>query len=545
MSLILPQIVDVCVHSKTIKYYKDLGYEIPLQENRKVKIGTKIKVHVLDLPNGSHAEVKVQCDNCGDVYYIPYRGLLKNYNKSNRVFCSSCAREENRQCIDYFSEDKHCSKWQDEKYAREQLKIFIEKYGTLKGMSLIDPSGANILANFRKYNHSLKGITMQLGYDYNKLKGLYYDEGYLDNFSNFEKVTNDFIEENGYFPTLKNYKHDLHIPESVVQKHGTMAELQKRIMGDNNNLLEDDSGFFNRSHYEYIVAQFLIHNDIRYKREQYPFTPPNHLLRSDFTIYTSTEEYHVEIWGFYKTDNTSSRSHQYNKKRMIKEELYKQHGIKLISINPDIFNHPLNEIQALLTEIFQPILDQKLSLIDVSYLINPTKLSDEELLAEIMKYSTNDKLLPYQSVLQEKCPSILNEMLKRYGNQNTFARKMGKMTHSKKKMWDKDFALNLLIYIHDKYNCIPTRTELNYNEEYKSDDTLIGMSDGLPQAFGTYTDGVLVFYEFAVENSINFSDRDLEYLTNLKNGRFFGRMATEERKFRATKILNTYAIKIA
>jgi hypothetical protein len=390
--------------------------------------------------------------------------------------------------------------------------------------------------------NNIQELCEELGYDYLELNGQYYENGYLDNYENFKFEVEKFIEDYGNFPTLKNFKYDLHIPVSVISKYGSIKDLQKKIMGDKNNLLEDARGFYNRSHYEYMVAQFLIHNGIDYLREQFPFPKPNNMLRSDFTFFGANQEtYHVEIWGYYESDIASSISFLYNKKRKEKEELYNKYKINLISINPNVFNCSLDEVQSNLSLIFQSYLSMELLHIDIKYMINPNKISDMELLNRIMEYSNDNRFLPKQEILQQNIPSLFNEMIRRYGNQNTFAIKYNKLTYSKVGMWNKDFALTIMNYVHNKYGYLLRQSTIRNEYLYKKDDMLIGYINGIQKVFGCTVDAYLFYYQYCLENKIILHKIDLEYLRYLSVGyRFNGKYATQERKDKAKIILDTY-----
>lgn len=91
---LITQEVEVTLVSHMIKYYQDLGYEVPRQINKYnnlvVPRGTKIKIDVYDLPRGSDIYVKVKCDNCG----ISKTTKWKHYNnrfKDKKYYCKECA----------------------------------------------------------------------------------------------------------------------------------------------------------------------------------------------------------------------------------------------------------------------------------------------------------------------------------------------------------------------------------------------------------------------------------------------------------------------
>lgn len=86
--------VYITLHCKNIKYYEDLGYEIPRYKNvagrMVIKRGTKIIVKVCDLTKGSHVKVKAKCDCCGKEYEITYKNYL-THNHNGRTYCNECS----------------------------------------------------------------------------------------------------------------------------------------------------------------------------------------------------------------------------------------------------------------------------------------------------------------------------------------------------------------------------------------------------------------------------------------------------------------------
>jgi hypothetical protein len=542
MGLILPQEVEVGLSSVNISWYEGKGYSIPrVYKNGKFSVshGTKITVNVLDLQLGSHIIVKAKCDCCNEIFNVKYKAYNINRKKSNRTYCKGCSLK------DIQKENKHevtgIYKWSDRKYALEQLNAFIKKNGTLKGFTVNNKEGSRINASLKNNGYNIEELCAELGYNYLNLKGLYYPVGYLDDFNNFKNIINEFINTNNYFPSVTNLKHDLHIPESIYRKHGTMNELKKLIIGDKSNLLEDDRGFYNRSHYEYMVAQFLIHNNVDYLREQFPFPKPYNMLRSDFTFFDCNNSFHVELWGYYKSDDATSRSCQYNLKRKEKELLYNKYNIRLISINPETFNASIDEIQNRLTDIFTPYIKLKMKHIDNDYMINPNKLSDEEIINKFMEYSDDHRFLPKQNILQKETPTLFNEMNRRYGNQNNFAKKYNKLTYSKFGLWDKTLIIRIFMHMQTKYGYVLKMSEIKKSISNKSDSMLIGFNDGLKKVFGNIIDGYLFYYDYCLRNKINLHNNDLNYLRNLSMGRYFNsKNATENRKIKAKNILEEY-----
>ena len=91
---LITKTVDVILH-RNIKYYEELGYDIPRVENECHKMvvprGSKIKVKVEDLQEQSHAIVERRCDGCGRKVSMEYRSYLKVVHDDGKTYCGKCA----------------------------------------------------------------------------------------------------------------------------------------------------------------------------------------------------------------------------------------------------------------------------------------------------------------------------------------------------------------------------------------------------------------------------------------------------------------------
>lgn len=91
---IINKFVEVRLNNRYIQYWKDKGYEIPLQKDKwnrlSVAKGTKIKVKVDDLSTKSNVKVLCKCDNCGKERYLKFEDY--------KDLCKECSlrTEENR-----------------------------------------------------------------------------------------------------------------------------------------------------------------------------------------------------------------------------------------------------------------------------------------------------------------------------------------------------------------------------------------------------------------------------------------------------------------
>lgn len=78
-----------------IKYYENLGYDIPRRLNKHgvmtVPKNTTIMVQVKDLPPHSIFLVDVECDYCGEILCIPY-SLYTQCNHDGKYYCTHCSK---------------------------------------------------------------------------------------------------------------------------------------------------------------------------------------------------------------------------------------------------------------------------------------------------------------------------------------------------------------------------------------------------------------------------------------------------------------------
>lgn len=82
---ILEKFVEVTPNSRSLKHYRNLGYD--------AKMGIPLKVSINDLTDGSRVNVTCICDNCGAERIQKYNmyTLITKRNTKGKYFCVSCA----------------------------------------------------------------------------------------------------------------------------------------------------------------------------------------------------------------------------------------------------------------------------------------------------------------------------------------------------------------------------------------------------------------------------------------------------------------------
>lgn len=89
---IITKEVKIVLTNNMIKYYEDLGYEIPRRKKNgrmSVPIGTTIVVKVEDLPNCSNVILDIEYDCCHKPTKMDYYHYVK-YNHDGKIYCQHC-----------------------------------------------------------------------------------------------------------------------------------------------------------------------------------------------------------------------------------------------------------------------------------------------------------------------------------------------------------------------------------------------------------------------------------------------------------------------
>lgn len=87
---LVTETVEVILSGKNIKYYENLGYEIPRKDNGKIKIKSPLMVRVDDLPTGSSVIVQTMCDCCGKYSTNKYQDYIKQIH-NGKTYCYPCS----------------------------------------------------------------------------------------------------------------------------------------------------------------------------------------------------------------------------------------------------------------------------------------------------------------------------------------------------------------------------------------------------------------------------------------------------------------------
>jgi hypothetical protein len=323
--------------------------------------GKYIEVKVEDLPPSSNIYIDVKCKYCNKDSSRMYHKVRRAMNE-HPIYdysCKECGHLRQKELAQYRLSNGELQEgdniyWSFEENRLNALKEYIEEHGHV-GLFLETHAGHA----FKNRRLDLAEAIIKLGYDYDEVMGRA-PNNYFDDFSNVEKRVNWFRDIFGYFPTKEEFLTVLKIGSTSLKRLGGVYGIKRKMNVEKENY-KDASGFYNSSRYECFVANFLLANGISYKREQKPFSKPNHRKRSDFTFHLSNGEIvQCEIWGF-PIDGKSDLALTYNQKRKEKEALYRSHNYRLISVEESFFrNNDTDSVQDILIDLFSPIFEIEL-----------------------------------------------------------------------------------------------------------------------------------------------------------------------------------------
>lgn len=502
--MIVSKEVKVKWNPKTRKYYEDLGYIY-------TKHNDEFTVSIDDLHKGSNMRVTVACDCCKDekmLIYKQYNDAISN-NITGKYYCNKCSHvksydeAEIKQSLGQLKKEDNYYYWFIDNIKKE-LNDYIVKNKSV--MNLYKEDKSLYLSINKLDNITLKDLTDELGYNWNDISDIS-PYNYYKDFENVRKEIQGFINKYGYFPTTKEIAKELSIQSSSIAYHGGIYEI-KRKMNYNDNEYIDDSGFINNSKAEYFVAQFLIKNNIPYKREQLPFT--DRYFRCDFFIETTdNEKYYIEVWGFEESNNPLYAG--YAESRKEKEYLYNEYKLNLISIEYlDLDNLNYEQKQKYLIDKFNFINDKELiAFEDVNYLY-PKDLTNDEIYNIIMQFSKDNKTLPVQSILRDNgLSSYLTEIRKRFKTYHNFGRAYNKSLSTIVYTWNEES-----VYSNFK-KIIDTDLPINTNSinEFKMGSIMNYIDNSVGNR--SFITTKLNFYKEYLRTSDRIHKEDVEFIINI------------------------------
>lgn len=543
--------VEIQIGSYNIDYFEKLGYEIYREKNNRNKMtvprGTKLLIYIKDLKRNSKLEVEVKCDICGEIKYIPYtlyndKMELKG-NEMDIYVCNKCMKSDKyKDMLVEYKTKNNLFKKSDKLYYRSKenrlkgLQSWINKHGHIN--LLINTEGSNLYANITRNNDTPIKLASELGYNVYDIMNKK-PMGWYDDFSVVEDRIRGFINENGRFPSIEESGINSH----AIKKYGGIYEIKRRMNYDDKKDLKDNSGFYNKSRYELWTANYLLANNITYKRESKPFKGQKYRTDFEITILkhegSLKESIFVEVWGYSRSSKSEKRIINYNIKRNIKEELYKNNNNILISIEPECFiRQSFDEIQSNLYNIFKPYLNLKYGIVD-NELIFPVELTDLELFEKVMEYSDNKEQMPKVRQFSLEHHDLYGEVIRRFKDFSTFSKIFGvELTRKRIGFWDdKNNIMEKFNYMIDTYGELIFAHRKEFLLVSKEDRNLEECILGIIAKYG-YTNIRLEYYEYCLKNNRLIPKVEIKFINDVANKASYQKSATKIQQQLAKDILS-------
>jgi len=229
-----------------------------------------------------------------------------------------------------------------------------------------------------------------------------------------------------------------------------------QLMGYNSTYFYTTSdGHYVHSSNEYLFDEFLYSRGIPHEVNG---LIPNSKFRYDFKI----GELFFEIWGF-NCNLKQKINQEYNEKRKKKEYCYDSQGLKLISIEFDVFEKPLDAIENYFVNLMSNLgFDTlaKMTNYSLHSVVNNIKIwNEDKIIVELNKVISEIGRFPRMTDLK-KINSPLIGAVTKYGGFNYFADKMGYECRKKSGYWTEEKIIEELTTIIENLGKFPSKAEL-------------------------------------------------------------------------------------
>lgn len=323
----------------------------------------------------------------------------------------------------------------------QEVATDLGRFPTSKELTHLGKHG--IVHAIHSQGHSYAYYQKKLGY-----KQRAHPRNYWHSWANLEKELRPLTLD-GRFPPLTEIYNCLGggAIRSISRFGGVVAVAEK--MGFQNvYFYTATDGHHVHSHCEYLFDEFLSHHKVPH--EVNGLIHPDYNYRFDFRV----EDVFVEIWGYAKSSKWQV-AEQYNDKRKTKESLYKMLGLKLLSVEGDVFKLDMPELQAYLSGLlngagvrvardgstFSPVIT------------NPQRVWTEEIvIADLTKVRDELGKMPTKRYLINNGHADLVAAIDKRGGMFKFATLLGENCKKPKGYWTRERILSQLHEIEQSLN---------------------------------------------------------------------------------------------
>jgi len=498
--MLITKKVEVTCGSRNKEYYEKLGYG-PL------KHGDTFEIDIKHLTVGSSLRVMAKCEYCQVEKEVIFNDYNKQKNKhiTKKYACKKCLGKKFIDGANIKNEKEGLKEdarafYSIKKHRVDALKSYIQEHGTIAGMSK-----HNWYKYFLQYEENVFDEIERLGYGETELKNIL-GVKFWENFDRVKNKMESFLHLYKRYPNRQEMEHELEFHSHAIRKHGGLREIKRKM--EKEIYLLDRKG---EKHYflgEWMTANFLIQQQIPYKRNQLLVVEDEKGFRSDFTFYPVNQQpVHVELWGYANDDNSEAAMY-YRQKRKEKEAFYHKYGVLFLGVEYEIFEQSEEKINETFLSLFDSYLSMNMNPIGRVSISQTEKMTDEELLEVVMSYSDNKDYVPSVYEVRKNEQEVYNEILKRYRNFRLFADKFQKKMVSRSTYyWTKEKVEERFLYMINTYQKICSENELRKTEDYR----LKGLYKAIYK-FGGMTYHRLLCYRTCLEKTLPIPHRELNYI---------------------------------
>ncbi len=224
--MLVSEFVEVTLGSKNIKYYEDLGYEIPRTKNKQGKMttprGTTLLVKIEDVPPKSSARLYLKCDYCGEPFnrrFADHTFIMSKDIKDNKDACENCRQSK-------------------------QEEIFLDKYGVENPFMIEDVKDKIKVSNNDKYGCDNPMFSDDIK---ERLRNSCIEKYGVDNPSKSEEVKQKIVdtmqERFGVDNIMELEKYRLKIADTLSKNNSVSTSKQQiylhQLLGGNLNYAKD------------------------------------------------------------------------------------------------------------------------------------------------------------------------------------------------------------------------------------------------------------------------------------------------------------------
>lgn len=327
-----------------------------------------------------------------------------------------------------FKQSRKCAGYWDKNFEKE-LNEIIQQLGhfpTQQELTLLGKS--QLYKTIHKNNKTLNDYRIKLGFSIKER-----DKKYWLSWDNLEKEIKPLIK-NDKFPGKRLIYNELGGGAvRSISIHGGINKVAIKMGYKPSYFTTTSDGHYVHSSNEYLFDEFLYSRNIKHD--------VNGLIHKDFRYRYDFKigEIYFEIWGF-DPKRKQKINQEYNTKRNKKEAMYKKLKLKLISIEFDVFNQPLNKIEEYFTKLMNDLGFNTSSIkknYNISNIINHINTWNEEKIIQELKKAI--KLIghfPTWRELKNHKMQALGGAISKYGGYHHFANKLGcKINRNPNKYW--------------------------------------------------------------------------------------------------------------